>query len=123
MTNAAAAENLAGREKEKMEKRRALGRGLESLLPGPRVVGAVPKAAVPLEPITIQAVVEEGEPSPVPAKDERNGAPLVSSVSADPRAGASAPDNIAPDADETISIAAQAEARVRGNLVVNLNIS
>ena len=39
MTNAAA-ENLAGRagDKEKVEKRRALGRGLESLLPGPRVV-------------------------------------------------------------------------------------
>jgi len=33
-----AAENRAG-EKEKMEKRRALGRGLASLLPGPRVVG------------------------------------------------------------------------------------
>jgi ParB family chromosome partitioning protein len=35
-----AAENTAGRagEKEKVEKRRALGRGLESLLPGPRVV-------------------------------------------------------------------------------------
>ena len=36
------AENLAGQrsEKEKVEKRRALGRGLESLLPGPRVVPA-----------------------------------------------------------------------------------
>ncbi len=37
-----AAENMAGRvadkDKEKVEKRRALGRGLESLLPGPRVV-------------------------------------------------------------------------------------
>src|SRR5579863_4812893 len=35
-----AAENLAGHvgEQEKVEKRRALGRGLESLLPGPRVV-------------------------------------------------------------------------------------
>src|ERR1039457_4876244 len=35
-----AAENTAGRagDKEKVEKRRALGRGLESLLPGPRVV-------------------------------------------------------------------------------------
>ena len=37
-----AAENLAGRvgekKEEKVEKRRALGRGLESLLPGPRVV-------------------------------------------------------------------------------------
>jgi hypothetical protein len=28
----------AAGEKEKVEKRRALGRGLESLLPGPRVV-------------------------------------------------------------------------------------
>jgi ParB family transcriptional regulator, chromosome partitioning protein len=41
-----AAENTAGRagEKDKVEKRRALGRGLESLLPGPRVVagGATP---------------------------------------------------------------------------------
>jgi ParB family transcriptional regulator, chromosome partitioning protein len=36
-----AAGNAAGRagDKEKVEKRRALGRGLESLLPGPRVVG------------------------------------------------------------------------------------
>jgi ParB family transcriptional regulator, chromosome partitioning protein len=35
-----AAENIAGRagDKEKVEKRRALGRGLASLLPGPRVV-------------------------------------------------------------------------------------
>src|ERR1022692_2827869 len=40
MTTGAAAENTAGRagDKEKVEKRRALGRGLESLLPGPRVV-------------------------------------------------------------------------------------
>ena len=40
MTNAAAVEKVAGNpaEKEKIEKRRALGRGLESLLPGPRVV-------------------------------------------------------------------------------------
>ncbi len=39
-----AAENTAGRmaDKEKVEKRRALGRGLESLLPGPRVVGGAP---------------------------------------------------------------------------------
>lgn len=45
----AAAENVAGRaigkreekKEEKVEKRRALGRGLESLLPGPRVVTSV----------------------------------------------------------------------------------
>src|SRR5579862_317374 len=38
-----AAENLAGRagDKEKVEKRRALGRGLASLLPGPRAVAPV----------------------------------------------------------------------------------
>lgn len=41
MTTTAAAENKAGHpgDKEKMDKRRALGRGLESLLPRPRVVG------------------------------------------------------------------------------------
>ncbi|HLW86596.1 MAG TPA: ParB/RepB/Spo0J family partition protein [Candidatus Sulfotelmatobacter sp.] len=44
MTTTAAVEKVAGHpgEKEKMEKRRALGRGLESLLPGPRVVTANP---------------------------------------------------------------------------------
>src|SRR5271155_743716 len=45
-----AAENLAGhgveKKEEKVEKRRALGRGLESLLPGPRVVVPVPEARV-----------------------------------------------------------------------------
>jgi hypothetical protein len=50
MTNTAAAENLAGRagekKDEKVEKRRALGRGLESLLPGPRVVSS-PESRVP----------------------------------------------------------------------------
>src|SRR5271166_4641627 len=40
MTTSAAVEKVAGQvvEKDKVEKRRALGRGLESLLPGPRVV-------------------------------------------------------------------------------------
>jgi ParB family chromosome partitioning protein len=42
-----AAEKLAGEKKEeKVEKRRALGRGLASLLPGPRVVGS-PELRVP----------------------------------------------------------------------------
>ena len=44
MTTTAAAEKTAG-EKEKMEKRRALGRGLESLLPGPRAVPVTPRLA------------------------------------------------------------------------------
>jgi ParB family transcriptional regulator, chromosome partitioning protein len=38
MTTTGAAEKLAAKPAEKVEKRRALGRGLESLLPGPRVV-------------------------------------------------------------------------------------
>ena len=38
MTNTAADGTARVAEKEKVEKRRALGRGLESLLPGPRVV-------------------------------------------------------------------------------------
>ena len=38
MTNTAADGTVRVAEKEKVEKRRALGRGLESLLPGPRVV-------------------------------------------------------------------------------------
>ena len=45
MTTTTAAENLAGhpvmeKKEEKVKNRRALGRGLESLLPGPRVVAA-----------------------------------------------------------------------------------
>jgi ParB family transcriptional regulator, chromosome partitioning protein len=55
-----AATNLAGSEKkeEKVEKRRALGRGLESLLPGPRVVAPA-------------------EPRPPFAKDAKDGAPGI----------------------------------------------
>jgi ParB family transcriptional regulator, chromosome partitioning protein len=45
-----AAEKVAGavpeKKEEKIEKRRALGRGLESLLPGPRVVVASPESRV-----------------------------------------------------------------------------
>jgi len=51
MTTSAAA-NTAGRagDKEKVEKRRALGRGLESLLPGPRVVGGGQSSAAAVKP-------------------------------------------------------------------------
>ena len=146
MTNAAA-ENLAGRAgdvhkvgealKDKGEKRRALGRGLESLLPGPRVVAAVPsqsggttgKEQVPhfvrndnhgaegdSAPIVIQAVAEEESKSPpfdklragFLAKDARNGAPGAAAFS---------------EEAESITIFAQAETRVPGNLVVNLDIA
>jgi ParB family chromosome partitioning protein len=121
------------KDKEKVEKRRALGRGLESLLPGPRVVTApAPKqVAQVLAPIVIQTMVESAagpaeadlgrqtaaalhpiaevpSKSPLLAKDARNGAPR--SV-ADP------------EGNETITIFAQAESRMPGNLVVNLDIA
>ena len=51
MTTTAAAENKAGhpegKEKEKVEKRRALGRGLASLFGGPRVVTGGRPAGAP----------------------------------------------------------------------------
>jgi len=124
-----AVENLA---KEKVEKRRALGRGLESLLPGPRVVAVVPKAQPSVEPITIQAVVEDAAPSPPFAKNAKEGAPSSSSPAAGAelrsggQPGAAVPTQTLPHAasdDETITISAQAESRVPGNLVINLNIS
>jgi ParB family chromosome partitioning protein len=118
-----AAENTAGRDKEKVEKRRALGRGLESLLPGPRVVPGAPaqssgaggKQQVPHfvrndkasseNPVgeafagTIQAVVDDAAATAVPTYS-------------DPTAS-----------DETITLHAQAESRMPGNLVVNLAIA
>jgi ParB family chromosome partitioning protein len=128
-----AAENTAGRagEKEKVEKRRALGRGLESLLPGPRVVTAAPgqnsgaagkqqaphfvRNEKPLEgtavtasaaladgPLVIQAVVEGAE-----APAANNSTAHTSGV----------------EEAESITIFAQAESRTPANLVVNLAIA
>ena len=110
---------------EKVEKRRALGRGLDSLLPGPRVVAAVPPP-VPA-PIVIQAVVDDGveeiepesrsvvdrvahssEAGPPFAKDAKDGAPIS---------------GLAAEETETITIFAQAESRIPGNLVANLDIA
>ena len=146
------AENLAGRagDKEKVEKRRALGRGLESLLPGPR---AVPGGAVP------QSGSSGREPVPAPSKTQvphfvRNDKPLEGTADFAPAALAERPlviqavaeDAAAPAAaelrsagqpgaavptldvpgqdsgDEAITIYAQAESRMPANLVVNLAI-
>jgi len=69
MMTTAAAENVAGRaigkreekREEKVEKRRALGRGLESLLPGPRIVTSV------------QSDGDGGETkAPYPVRDDKN---------------------------------------------------
>jgi len=60
-------------EKEKAEKRRALGRGLESLLPGPRVVPGTQQAtARPTPPPTPNG--EEAHSSQVPSDEPRAAA-------------------------------------------------
>jgi len=56
-----AAENLAG--KDKVEKRRALGRGLESLLPGPR---AVPRPTAPTPAVESPTAAQPAIQPPVP---------------------------------------------------------
>jgi ParB family transcriptional regulator, chromosome partitioning protein len=102
-----AAGNLAGREKDKVEKRRALGRGLESLLPGPRVV----RPAVPAEnlPGTAEQQVPQRALSPV----RNDNVVEEAAVAAELRSAGT-------ENDETITIVAQAENRVPANLVVNL---
>jgi ParB family transcriptional regulator, chromosome partitioning protein len=106
MTISAAAENLAGRaaaqkKDEKVEKRRALGRGLESLLPGPRVVG----------PSTESRVVSTESSAPQGLKPE-------SSSTANGTAEAVPfPTSLAPS--DVISIYAEA---MPANLVVNLDV-
>jgi ParB family transcriptional regulator, chromosome partitioning protein len=61
-----AAENMAPqlgeKDKDKIEKRRALGRGLESLLPGPRVVRPV-SASVPSAPTATRAATVNSLPA------------------------------------------------------------
>jgi len=196
MTSTTAAENLPGhsvqKEKEKVEKRRALGRGLESLLPGPRVVagtatrpaaapaaglggdtstvtaelrsagpfdsaapssatplragsfgsaqGRQPGAAVPTSPPSAKEAVVSASALPQP---EPIVVPMIQAVAEeelDEVARASRPHEPAADeaaelrsaspghrpgptqAEESITILAQAESRVPGNLVVNLAI-
>jgi len=111
MTTTAAVEKTAG-EKEKMEKRRALGRGLESLLPGPRPVPVAPQVAAQSERLegVIQAVVEN-------AGELRSaGQPGAAVATKDSAASTS-------DSGNGIAIMAQAESRVPGNLVIQLALS
>lgn len=159
MTTAAAgnvaghgAEKAHGGEKEKMEKRRALGRGLASLLPGPRMVSPAPPAAganvasgsaastragapAPHNPgaIEIQAIADQAEAQPETAvcasslptsvaSSHSSGAPGYDSSAAD--VATVGDDHIARDAfGEPITIRAQAETHYPGNLVVNLAIA
>ena len=102
-------------EKEKAEKRRALGRGLESLLPGPRVVVS-PEARVP------------SPETPPFATDARDGAPVVDGAGETkvPRfarddngeASLSPFEEVAPG--EVIEIQAVADDRIIGNKVAHL---
>jgi ParB family chromosome partitioning protein len=144
----AAAGNVAGhggeKEKEKIEKRRALGRGLASLLPGPRVVSGAPPAA----PVNVGPGGAAGPRTGVsaphhPAELRSGGQPgaavptstISTSISSSP---ASSPDYDSPKADlatigddhvardafgEPITIRAQAETHYPGNLVLNLAIA
>ncbi|MFZ0761074.1 MAG: ParB/RepB/Spo0J family partition protein [Candidatus Sulfotelmatobacter sp.] len=129
MTTTSAAENLAGRpaiekKEEKAEKRRALGRGLESLLPGPRVVAPSPESRVPsVEPSSgpLQEGGDGGEKR-VPfdshfVRNDKEGEGLaVSEMRASQELDAT-PEPHQPA--EAISIQAMA---MPGNLVVNLDI-
>jgi len=129
MTNTAAVEKVAGvvGDKDKMEKRRALGRGLESLLPGPRVVS--PSVVAPVR----DGGGASGQQVPHGLSPLRNdkalsGEALAGDVlAAAERAelGSGQPGTAVPTfgPGETITIQAVADvSRTPGNLVVNLAI-
>jgi ParB family transcriptional regulator, chromosome partitioning protein len=149
MTTTSAAENLTGavveKKEEKVEKRRALGRGLESLLPGPRVVvpSAEPRVA---EERGGEAGAAGGggggeqqvpfdSSSPIGSGSLRAGSHFVRNDKASSatgseeteasRTGVSGPHESLPDEvlpGEVISIQAVAETRVAGHLVTNLRL-
>ncbi len=126
MTTTAAEKLGVEKKDEKVEKRRALGRGLESLLPGPRVVA--PALHPPSPPFAKDA--KDGAPSdgdgagetkiPRFARDD-SGEGQASQELDVTRAGAPAPhepDEMAPG--EVISIQAVAEERAPANMVKNI---
>jgi ParB family chromosome partitioning protein len=150
--------NTVTADKEKVEKRRALGRGLESLLPGPRVVssaagapapaqnsGAVGKQQVP--PVRVASgrndnafvndetsaedanhvVVGEAIPGVIQAVAEDAVVKTEAELRSAGQPGAAVPTQTgaatASDEAETITILAQAESRMPGNLVANLEIA
>jgi ParB family chromosome partitioning protein len=138
MTTSAAGNLAVEKKDEKAEKRRALGRGLASLLPGPRAVApAVPGGSEGGE-IKVPRFVrgDKGESdrdgsktgpeidvtqsnSPLLAKDARNGAPSIASIPAFPSSDVTAA--LAEPAPDKEVISIQAEATPR-NVVVNLSI-
>jgi len=172
MTTAAAG-HTGEKDKDKVEKRRALGRGLESLLPGPRVVrppvgptsgaDAGARAGMPAVHSTAPQGPASGPQIPHVVRND-HAAPSSTAVAAPPAvphiptdavqgvpfegpiravvegaleedpaaalAGVSASNGVSASVGdlsgaeiEAITIHAQAESRVPGNLVVNLAIS
>jgi ParB family transcriptional regulator, chromosome partitioning protein len=128
MTTSAAVEKVAGqvaeKDKDKVEKRRALGRGLESLLPGPRAVSS---------PFAESAKDGVGAVAPLRDSGGAGGqgvAHALSPVRQDKSLSGDAPAGGVPAAavstfipGETISMQAVADSsRTPGNLVVNLAI-
>ena len=144
MTTATAGNVASGSEKEKEKPgmRRALGRGLASLLPGPRVV---PPPQTPVSPTAPATPPTSASSATVPAPevradlDSRPGAaaphtPLPHDV--EPYVGwpelqgrpATHPEGYQPPYDSSadggpITLQAAAETRIPGNLVVNLAIT
>ncbi len=125
MTSSSAAGHLPEKKEEKVEKRRALGRGLESLLPGPRVVPGPERGGPGLKPESSLAAnhTAEAVAFPAPPLPSPRGSVTDTSV-ADPilatRAGAPAPlGPPEPAPHEAISIHAQANP---DDLVVSLSL-
>jgi len=145
-----AAQNAAKHptEKEKVEKRRALGRGLESLLPGPRVVtprpDASPAAAGANEKQISPLRVAPGRSDNTQAADDAQrveeiggGGVATIAASSDSQAISAAGTAVVemqavsdadvwgtevsdPQKPEAITIHAQAESRVRSNVVTQI---
>jgi ParB family chromosome partitioning protein len=148
MNNTAVVGQAADKDKDKVEKRRALGRGLASLLPGPRVVPPPPAAGSASNPdisgaagtrtgvsapqAELRSAGQPGAavptwPVPGPATVAVPGEQQVPHFARNDNAEVSVIDSENPYADEIsepITIQAQAEpARVPGNLVLNIAIS
>ena len=105
MNAISAAEKVTEKKDEKVEKRRALGRGLASLLPGPRVVAPVP-ASGPAETGAVNETI-----GPRFARDD-NGAAQATGVADTPTS---------PHADAVVSIHTQpASQHAVTNLAVEL---
>jgi ParB family transcriptional regulator, chromosome partitioning protein len=125
----------AEKDKDRVEKRRALGRGLESLLPGPRVVVAgtaarpvVSPAPAPQIPHSVPIDKPEdaatGQPlSPPPETVAVIRAVVESAPSTTEHAAEPVDAHTIRQAESGFTITAQAESRIPGNLVIQIALS